>query len=129
MGLPDNMEPLGIFLWEKLLIMIINPCCNNWIGNKNKKFHWEITVLHESKWRKYFLILKGDRFCCFLQMYYNIKSIKNQTNRFIRNFRSGRQQIGMVFQTLEPKIIKPNLVVSLLITELQITELVPIRKM
>jgi hypothetical protein len=40
------------------------------------------------------------------------------------------KQIGMVFQTLEPKIIKPNLVVLLLITELQIiTELVPIRKM
>jgi nicotinate-nucleotide--dimethylbenzimidazole phosphoribosyltransferase len=30
------------------------------------------------------------------------------------------KQIGMVFQTLEPKIIKPNLVVLLLITELQI---------
>jgi nicotinate-nucleotide--dimethylbenzimidazole phosphoribosyltransferase len=30
LGLPDNMEPLGIFCVGKpATIMIINPCCNN----------------------------------------------------------------------------------------------------
>jgi nicotinate-nucleotide--dimethylbenzimidazole phosphoribosyltransferase len=50
-------------------------------------------------------------------MYYNIKSIKTKPTGSLGILEVVIKQIGMVFQTLEPKIIKPNLVVSLLITD------------
>jgi nicotinate-nucleotide--dimethylbenzimidazole phosphoribosyltransferase len=83
--------------------------------------------LHESKWRKYFLILKGDRFLlCVLQHKIDQKTKPTGSLGILEVL---AKQIGMVFQTLEPKIIKPNLVVFADHIELQITELVPIRKM
>jgi NaMN:DMB phosphoribosyltransferase len=74
------------------------------------------------------LILKGDRFCCFANVLQHKIDQKTKPTGSLGILEVVAKQIGMVFQTLEPKIIKPNLVV-LLLTELQITELVPIRKM
>jgi nicotinate-nucleotide--dimethylbenzimidazole phosphoribosyltransferase len=62
-------------------------------------------------------------------MYYNIKSIKTKPTGSLGILEVLAKQIGMVFQTLEPKIINFNLVVFAADHGIANHELVPIRKM
>jgi nicotinate-nucleotide--dimethylbenzimidazole phosphoribosyltransferase len=83
----------------------------NWKQKQEIPLVEEITVLHESKVEKYFLILKGDRFCCFANVLQHKIDQKTKPTGSLGILEVLAKQIGMVFQTLEPKIIKPNLVV------------------
>ncbi|RKS13583.1 nicotinate-nucleotide--dimethylbenzimidazole phosphoribosyltransferase [Flavobacterium sp. 120] len=115
LGLPENMEPLGYFCVGKPATDYDNqPMLQqlNWKQKQEIPLVEEITVLHESKVEKVFFDTKkemdGVAFANALQHKIDQKTKPTGSLGILEVL---AKQIGMVFQTLEPKIIKPNLVV------------------
>lgn len=115
LGLPENIEPLGYFCVGKPATNYDNqPMLQklNWKQKQEIPLVEEITVLHESKVEEVFFDTKKEMdsaaFAHALQ--YKIDQ-KTKPTGSLGVLEVLAKQIGMVFQTLEPKIIKPNLVV------------------
>ncbi|MES2853670.1 MAG: nicotinate-nucleotide--dimethylbenzimidazole phosphoribosyltransferase [Bacteroidota bacterium] len=115
LGLPENMEPLGYFCVGKPATDYDNqPMLQqlNWKQKQEIPLVEEITVLHESKVEKVFFDTKkemdGAAFANALQHKIDQKTKPTGSLGILEVL---AKQIGMVFQTLEPKITKPNLVV------------------
>ena len=115
LGLPENIEPLGYFCVGKPATNYDNqPMLQklNWKQKQEIPLVEEITVLHESKVEEVFFDIKKEMdsaaFAHALQ--YKIDQ-KTKPTGSLGVLEVLAKQIGMVFQTLEPKIIKPNLVV------------------
>ncbi|TRW98900.1 nicotinate-nucleotide--dimethylbenzimidazole phosphoribosyltransferase [Flavobacterium gawalongense] len=116
LGLPENIEPLGYFCVGKPATNYENqPMLQqlNWKQKQEAPFIEEITVLHESKIEN-INFENQDRtetssdFSKALQY-----KIDNKTKPLgsLGILEVVAKQIGEVFQTLEPKITKPNMVV------------------
>ena len=115
LGLPENIEPLGYFCVGKPATNYDNqPMLQklNWKQKQEIPLVEEITVLHMSKVEEVFFDIKKEMdsaaFAHALQ--YKIDQ-KTKPTGSLGVLEVLAKQIGMVFQTLEPKIIKPNLVV------------------
>ena len=115
LGLPENIEPLGYFCVGKPATNYDNqPMLQklNWKQKQEIPLVEEIIVLHESKVEEVFFDTKKEidsaAFAHALQHKIDQK-IKPTGSLGVLEMLA--KQIGMVFQTLEPKIIKPNLVV------------------
>ena len=115
LGLPENIEPLGYFCVGKPATNYDNqPMLQklNWKQKQEIPLVEEIIVLHESKVEEVFFDTKKEMdsaaFAHALQ--YKIDQ-KTKPTGSLGVLEVLAKQIGMVFQTLEPKIIKPNLVV------------------
>jgi nicotinate-nucleotide--dimethylbenzimidazole phosphoribosyltransferase len=115
LGLPENMEPLGYFCVGKPATDYDNqPMLQqlNWKQKQEIPLVEEINVLHESKVEKVFFDTKkemdGVAFANALQHKIDQKTKPTGSLGILEVL---AKQIGMVFQTLEPKITKPNLVV------------------
>ena len=115
LGLPENIEPLGYFCVGKPATNYDNqPMLQklNWKQKQEIPLVEEIIVLHESKVEEVFFDTKKEMdsaaFARALQ--YKIDQ-KTKPTGSLGVLEVLAKQIGMVFQTLEPKIIKPNLVV------------------
>ena len=115
LGLPENIEPLGYFCVGKPATNYDNqPMLQklNWKQKQEIPLVEEITVLHMSKVEEVFFDTKKEMdsaaFAHALQ--YKIDQ-KTKPTGSLGVLEVLAKQIGMVFQTLEPKIIKPNLVV------------------
>ena len=115
LGLPENMEPLGYFCVGKPATDYDNqPMLQqlNWKQKQEIPLVEEITVLHESKVEKVFFDTKKDidGFAFANALQHKIDQ-KTKPTGSLGVLEVLAKQIGMVFQTLEPKITKPNLVV------------------
>nr|WP_315166611.1 nicotinate-nucleotide--dimethylbenzimidazole phosphoribosyltransferase [uncultured Flavobacterium sp.] len=115
LGLPENMEPLGYFCVGKPATDYDNqPMLQqlNWKQKQEIPLVEEITILHENKVEKVFFDAKkemdGVAFANALQHKIDQKTKPTGSLGLLEVL---AKQIGMVFQTLEPKITKPNLVV------------------
>ena len=115
LGLTENMEPLGYFCVGKPATNYDNqPMLQqlNWKQKHEIPLVEEITVLHESKVKKVFFDTKKETdspaFANALQHKIDQKTKPTGSLGILEVL---AKQIGMVFQTLEPKIKKPNLVV------------------
>nr|WP_309757875.1 nicotinate-nucleotide--dimethylbenzimidazole phosphoribosyltransferase [Flavobacterium sp.] len=115
LGLPDNMEPLGYFCVGKPATNYDNqPMLQqlNWRQKQEIPLVEEITVLHESKVEKVFFKTKKEidsaAFAYALQHKIDQKTKPTGSLGILEVL---AKQIGMVFQTLEPKIIKPNIII------------------
>jgi nicotinate-nucleotide--dimethylbenzimidazole phosphoribosyltransferase len=116
LGLPENIEPLGYFCVGKPATNYENqPMLQqlNWKQKQEAPFTEEITVLHESKieninFKNQDRIETSSDFSKSLQY-----KIDNKTKPLgsLGILEVLAKQIGEVFQSLEPKITKPNIVV------------------
>lgn len=116
LGLPENIEPLGYFCVGKPATNYDNqPMLQqlNWKQKQENPIVNEISVLHKNKIENIVLVNKeeigsGTDFTKLLQ-----QKIDNKTKPTgsLGILESLAKQIGTVFQTLEPKITKPNIVV------------------
>ena len=115
LGLPENMEPLGYFCVGKPATNYDNqPMLQqlNWKQKQEIPLVEEITVLHESKVEKVFFKTKKEiDSAAFANVLQHKIDQKTKPTGSLGILEVLAKQIGMVFQTLEPKIIKPNLVV------------------
>ncbi|MES2805953.1 MAG: nicotinate-nucleotide--dimethylbenzimidazole phosphoribosyltransferase [Bacteroidota bacterium] len=115
LGLPENMEPLGYFCVGKPATDYDNqPMLQqlNWKQKQEIPLVEEITVLHESKLEKVFFDTKKEiDAAAFANALQHKIDQKTKPTGSLGLLEVLAKQIGMVFQTLEPKIIKPNLVV------------------
>jgi nicotinate-nucleotide--dimethylbenzimidazole phosphoribosyltransferase len=115
LGLPENMEPLGYFCVGKPATDYDNqPMLQqlNWKQKQEIPLVEEITVLHESKVEKVFFDAKKEiDAAAFANALQHKIDQKTKPTGSLGILEVLAKQIGMVFQTLEPKIIKPNLVV------------------
>ncbi|MFV8352209.1 nicotinate-nucleotide--dimethylbenzimidazole phosphoribosyltransferase [Flavobacterium sp. XS2P14] len=115
LGLPENMEPLGYFCIGKPATDYDNqPMLQqlNWRQKQEIPLVEEITVLHESKVEKVFFETKKEiDSAAFANVLQHKIDQKTKPTGSLGILEVLAKQIGMVFQTLEPKIIKPNLVV------------------
>ena len=115
LGLPDNIEPLGYFCVGK-------PATNygdqpmlqqlNW--KQKQEYPWveEINMLHESSIEQVFFNIKNEKEDIPLAKELQLKiDQKTKPTGALGMLEGLAKQIGMVFQSLEPKIIKPHLVV------------------
>lgn len=116
LGLPENMEPLGYFCVGKPASNYDNqPMLQqlNWKQKQDKPFVEEIIILHESKVdnvnfeRKDKIGFSSD---LSEALQYKIDN-KTKPTGSLGILEVLAKQIGEVFQTLEPKIIQPNIVV------------------
>lgn len=116
LGLPENMEPLGYFCVGKPADNYDNqPMLQqlNWKQKQEVPFIEEIAVLHESKIENInFENQDKVGFSSDLSEALQYK-IDNKTKPLgsLGILEGVAKQIGEVFQTLEPKIIQPNIVV------------------
>jgi nicotinate-nucleotide--dimethylbenzimidazole phosphoribosyltransferase len=115
LGLPENMEPLGYFCVGKPATNYDNqPMLQqlNWKQKQEIPLVEEITILHESKVEKVFFDPKNEMdssaFANALQ--YKIDT-KTKPLGSLGILEVIAKQIGEVFQSLEPKITKSNMVV------------------
>jgi nicotinate-nucleotide--dimethylbenzimidazole phosphoribosyltransferase len=116
LGLPENIEPLGYFCVGKPATNYDNqPMLQqlNWKQKQENPFVEEISVLHKSKIEN--SVFKNEEktgsetdISILLQ-----QKIDNKTKPTgsLGVLESLAKQIGTVFQTLEPKIIKPHIAV------------------
>ncbi|MDP3679919.1 MAG: nicotinate-nucleotide--dimethylbenzimidazole phosphoribosyltransferase [Flavobacterium sp.] len=115
LGLPENMEPLGYFCVGKPATDYDNqPMLQqlNWKQKQEIPLVEEITVLHENKVEKVFFDAKKEiDAAAFANALQHKIDQKTKPTGSLGILEVLAKQIGMVFQTLEPKIIKPNLVV------------------
>ena len=115
LGLPENMEPLGYFCVGKPATDYDNqPMLQqlNWKQKQEIPLVEEITVLHESKVEKVFFDAKKEiDAAAFANALQHKIDQKTKPTGSLGILEVLAKQIGMVFQTLEPKITKPNLVV------------------
>jgi nicotinate-nucleotide--dimethylbenzimidazole phosphoribosyltransferase len=116
LGLPENIEPLGYFCVGKPASNYDNqPMLQqlNWKQKQEVPFIEEITVLHKSKIENINfenqdkIDLPSD---LSEALQYKIDN-KTKPTGSLGILEVLAKQIGEVFQTLEPKIIKPNVVV------------------
>ncbi|TDE41814.1 nicotinate-nucleotide--dimethylbenzimidazole phosphoribosyltransferase [Flavobacterium rhamnosiphilum] len=116
LGLPENIEPLGYFCVGKPASNYDNqPMLQqlNWKQKQDVPFIEEITVLHESKIENInFENQDKIGFSSDLSeaLQYKIDN-KTKPTGSLGILEVLAKQIGEVFQTLEPKIIQPNIVV------------------
>ena len=118
LGLPDNMEPLGYFCIGKPATDYDNqPMLQqlNWKQKQEIPLVEEITVLHESNESKVEKVIfdtkkEMDSAAFANELQHKIDQ-KTKPTGSLGILEVLAKQIGMVFQTLEPKIIKPNLIV------------------
>ncbi|MFV8347495.1 nicotinate-nucleotide--dimethylbenzimidazole phosphoribosyltransferase [Flavobacterium sp. ZB4P13] len=116
LGLPENIEPLGYFCVGKPASNYDNqPMLQqlNWKQKQDVPFIEEITVLHESKIENInFENQDKTGFSSDLSeaLQYKIDN-KTKPTGSLGILEVLAKQIGEVFQTLEPKIIQPNIVV------------------
>lgn len=117
LGLPENMEPLGYFCVGKPATNYDNqPMLQqlNWKQKQEMPLVAEITILHESKVEKVFFDTKKEgeadaaAFANALQFKIDQKTKPTGSLGILEVL---AKQIGVVFQTLEPKIRKPHIVV------------------
>ena len=115
LGLPENMEPLGYFCVGKPATDYDNqPMLQqlNWKQKQEIPLVEEITVLHENKVEKVFFDAKKEiDAAAFANALQHKIDQKTKPTGSLGILEVLAKQIGMVFQTLEPKITKPNLVV------------------
>ena len=115
LGLPENMEPLGYFCVGKPATNYDNQPMLQQLKWKQKQeipLVEEITVLNESKVEKVFFDTKKEiNSAAFANALQHKIDQKTKPTGSLGILEVLAKQIGMVFQTLEPKIIKPNLVV------------------
>ena len=115
LGLPENMEPLGYFCVGKPATNYDNqPMLQqlNWKQKQEIPLVEEITVLHENKMEKVFFDAKKEMdAAAFANALQHKIDQKTKPTGSLGVLEVLAKQIGMVFQTLEPKITKPNLVV------------------
>ena len=115
LGLPENIEPLGYFCVGKPATNYDNqPMLQklNWKQKQEIPLVEEITVLHESKVEEVFFDTKKEiDSAAFAHALQHKIDQKTKPTGSLGVLEVLAKQIGMVFQTLEPKIIKPNLVV------------------
>ncbi|MFV8327126.1 nicotinate-nucleotide--dimethylbenzimidazole phosphoribosyltransferase [Flavobacterium sp. ZS1P14] len=115
LGLPENMEPLGYFCVGKPATNYGNqPMLQqlNWKQKQEIPLVEEITILHESKVGKgLFAIEKESDSGAFAHALQHKIDQKTKPTGSLGILEVLAKQIGMVFQTLEPKITKPNMVV------------------
>ena len=115
LGLPENIEPLGYFCVGKPATNYDNqPMLQklNWKQKQEIPLVEEITVLHESKVEEVFFDTKKEMdSAAFAHALQHKIDQKTKPTGSLGVLEVLAKQIGMVFQTLEPKIIKPNLVV------------------
>ena len=115
LGLPENMEPLGYFCVGKPATNYDNqPMLQqlNWKQKQEIPLVEEITVLNESKVETVFFDTKKEiNSAAFANALQHKIDQKTKPTGSLGILEVLAKQIGMVFQTLEPKIIKPNLVV------------------
>jgi nicotinate-nucleotide--dimethylbenzimidazole phosphoribosyltransferase len=112
LGLPENIEPLGYFCVGKPATNYDNqPMLQqlNWKQKSETPFVEEITVLNESS----FVLTQNAQPTTqnFSQALVNKIDTKTKPKGSLGMLEVLAKQIGEVFQTLEPKINKPNLVV------------------
>ncbi|MFV8344418.1 nicotinate-nucleotide--dimethylbenzimidazole phosphoribosyltransferase [Flavobacterium sp. XS2P39] len=117
LGLPENIEPLGYFCVGKPATNYDNqPMLQqlNWKQKQEIPFVAEITHLYESKEEKVFFDTKkegeADAAAFANALQYKIDQ-KTKPTGSLGILEVLAKQIGVVFQTLEPKIIKPIIVV------------------
>ena len=115
LGLPENIEPLGYFCVGKPATNYDNqPMLQklNWKQKQEIPLVEEITVLHMSKVEEVFFDTKKEiDSAAFAHALQHKIDQKTKPTGSLGVLEVLAKQIGMVFQTLEPKIIKPNLVV------------------
>ena len=115
LGLPENIEPLGYFCVGKPATNYDNqPMLQklNWKQKQEIPLVEEIIVLHESKVEEVFFDTKKEiDSAAFAHALQHKIDQKTKPTGSLGVLEVLAKQIGMVFQTLEPKIIKPNLVV------------------
>ncbi|RDI58129.1 nicotinate-nucleotide--dimethylbenzimidazole phosphoribosyltransferase [Flavobacterium glaciei] len=115
LGLPENMEPLGYFCVGKPATNYDNqPMLQqlNWKQKQEFPLVEQITVMHESKAEKVSFGIKEEfDSAVFANALQHKIDQKTKPTGSLGVLEVLAKQIGMVFQTLEPKIIKPNLVV------------------
>lgn len=115
LGLPENMEPLGYFCVGKPATDYDNqPMLQqlNWKQKQESPLVEEITVLKVTKVEKVFFNTKKEtNTTAFANALQHKIDQKTKPTGSLGILEVLAKQIGMVFQTLEPKITKPNIVV------------------
>ena len=115
LGLPDNIEPLGYFCVGKPATDYDNqPMLQqlNWKQKLAKPFVEEITILHESKGDNVVFDTKKEMdSAAFANALQHKIDQKTKPTGSLGILEVLAKQIGTVFQTLEPKIVQPNIVV------------------
>jgi nicotinate-nucleotide--dimethylbenzimidazole phosphoribosyltransferase len=116
LGLPENIEPLGYFCVGKPATNYDNqPMLQqlNWKQKLENPIVNDITILHKNEIESNALENKGEiksRIDISKLLQQKIDN-KTKPTGSLGVLESLAKQIGVVFQTLEPKIINPNLVV------------------
>jgi nicotinate-nucleotide--dimethylbenzimidazole phosphoribosyltransferase len=116
LGLPENIEPLGYFCVGKPATNYDNqPMLQqlNWKHKQENPIVNEISVLHKNKIENDVLENKGEiksRIDISKLLQQKIDN-KTKPTGSLGVLESLAKQIGIVFQTLEPKITNPNIVV------------------
>ena len=115
LGLPENMEPIGYFCVGKPATDYDNqPMLQqlNWKQKQQNPLVEELSILHQSKVETAFFEVPNERnsaaFAKAVQ--YKIDQ-KTKPTGSLGVLEVLAKQIAMVFQTLEPKIVQPNIVV------------------
>ena len=118
LGLPENMEPLGYFCVGKPATNYDNqPMLQqlNWKQKQEIPLVEEITVLHESNESKVekvsFDTKKEMDSAAFANALQHKIDQKTKPKGSLGVLEVLAKQIGLIFQTLEPKIIHPHIVV------------------
>jgi nicotinate-nucleotide--dimethylbenzimidazole phosphoribosyltransferase len=116
LGLPDNIEPLGYFCVGKPATNYDNqPMLQqlNWKRKQENPFVEEISVMHKSIRENSLFENKGEikRGTDISKLLQQKIDNKTKPTGSLGVLESLAKQIGTVFQTLEPKITNPNIVV------------------
>ncbi|SHG04991.1 nicotinate-nucleotide-dimethylbenzimidazole phosphoribosyltransferase /cob(II)yrinic acid a,c-diamide reductase [Flavobacterium micromati] len=115
LGLPDNMEPIGYFCVGKPATDYDNqPMLQqlNWKQKQQNPLVEELSILHQSKVETTFFEVPNEiNSAAFAKaVQYKIDQ-KTKPTGSLGVLEVLAKQIAMVFQTLEPKIVQPNIVV------------------
>jgi nicotinate-nucleotide--dimethylbenzimidazole phosphoribosyltransferase len=115
LGLPENMEPIGYFCVGKPATDYDNqPMLQqlNWKQKQQNPLVEELSILHQSKVETTFFEVPNEiNSAAFAKaVQYKIDQ-KTKPTGSLGVLEVLAKQIAMVFQTLEPKIVQPNIVV------------------
>ncbi|MCL6462108.1 MAG: nicotinate-nucleotide--dimethylbenzimidazole phosphoribosyltransferase, partial [Flavobacterium micromati] len=115
LGLPENMEPIGYFCVGKPATDYDNqPMLQqlNWKQKQQNPLVEELSILHQSKVETTFFEVPNEmNSAAFAKVVQYKIDQKTKPTGSLGVLEVLAKQIAMVFQTLEPKIVQPNIVV------------------